>query len=83
MTKVCLFLLGVILCSLGFMFMILYLNLLTMGYSFLEFVNFIIRRKECWLVVVGIILILISFERWIRNEFLLRYFGKFSRRRSL
>ena len=80
MIKVGLFIIGVILTSLGITFMILYLNLLTMGYSFLEFVNFIIRRLECWLFLIGIFLILLAFERWIKNELLLRYSNKFSRR---
>ena len=79
MTRVGIFIIGILLTSIGLMFLILYINLLTMGYSFSEFVNFIIRRKECWLIVVGIGLILLSFERWIRNELLLRYFSKFSR----
>jgi|GEM_PF-351476 len=79
MLKAGLFIIGVIFTSIALTFMVLYLNLLTMGYSFLELVNFIIRRKECWLFVIGIILILFSFEGWIRHELLLRRSRKLSR----
>ena len=76
MVKIFLFFGGIILASIGLMFIILYLNLLSMGYSFLEFGKFIISRGECWILLVGIIMIIISLERWIRNELLLRYFNK-------
>jgi len=40
--------------------MITYLNLMTVGYNFLEYVNFIIRRIECITFIIGMILIAIS-----------------------
>jgi len=54
------FFLGIVLCSLGATFTIIYLNLLNMGYSFLSFVNFIIRRIECLLFFLGVLLIFLS-----------------------
>ncbi|KON90413.1 hypothetical protein AF332_23180 [Sporosarcina globispora] len=34
-----------------------YLNLLTTGYSFKEFIDFIISRPECYLLPIGILTI--------------------------
>lgn len=56
-------LIGIILSSIGLFFFILYLNLLVMGYSFFIFGNFIIRRVECYFLIIGIILIYVSVER--------------------
>ena len=45
---------------LGFVYIISYLNLLTLGYNFFDYVKFIIRRIECLNAVIGIIIMLIS-----------------------
>ena len=68
---------GIILCSISIFFLIIYLNLFTMGYSFLEFVKFINTRVECLLLYIGIILIIYSLERKIKYELLLRNKTKF------
>ena len=60
MLSIILFILGFILMTLGLFFIILYSNLLIMGYSFFEFVYFIIRSIYCDLFFFGIILIFIS-----------------------
>lgn len=60
MNRVLLFLIGFGLSVIGFTFIITYLNLTTIGYSFLDYIKFIIRRLECVLAVIGIILINIS-----------------------
>ena len=83
MFKVLLYIFGVILTSIGLLFIIIYLNLLTMGYSFLEFVKFISRRGEVWLLVVGIICIVFSLERRIKNELLLRHNIKLGRKQGI
>jgi len=83
MFKILLYFVGVILISIGMFFTIIYLNVLSMGYSFLEFVKFISRKLECWLLIVGIILIIISLERWIKNELLLRRNLKLERTRRI
>ena len=60
MFKIFLFLLGFGLTIIGIIYIILYLNLLTIGYNFNEYVNFIIRRIECWYCILGIVIMLIS-----------------------
>ena len=61
-------------------FTIIYFNLLTIGYSFLEFVQFISRKIEFWFIPLGLILLIISLERWLKNELLLRRNLKLERR---
>ena len=58
-----LFLLGITLTVIGLTNIILYLNLLVNGYTFLEYVNFIIRRFECLSLIIGILLIYLSMYR--------------------
>jgi hypothetical protein len=58
-----LFLLGITLTVIGLTNIILYLNLLVNGYTFLEYVNFIIRRFECLSLIIGILLIYLSIYR--------------------
>lgn len=80
MFKLLLYFLGIFLISIGIFFTIIYLNLLTIGYSFLEFVNFIIRSPIFWCILIGIICIALSLERWIKNELLLRHNPKLERK---
>lgn len=54
------FLLGFGLTVVGGVYMISYLNLLTIGYNFLEYVNFIGRRIECLSAIAGMILIAVT-----------------------
>lgn len=58
--KIFLFLIGFGLSIIGFMYIITYLNLLTIGYNFLYYANFISRRIECLYAPLGLILIFIS-----------------------
>ena len=58
--RVFLFLLGFGLTTLGSVYIICYLNLLDIGYNFLQYVNFIIRRIECLNFIFGILLMIIS-----------------------
>ena len=51
-----LFLVGFGLTTIGSVYIISYLNLLTIGYNFLEYVNFIIRRFECIIALFGLIM---------------------------
>jgi len=66
--RIIIFLLGIILTITGMISLILYLNLLTFGYSFLEYVNFIIRKFECISLFIGLIIIWISISYRRRNE---------------
>ena len=77
MAKIVLFFLGIGLCSTGFLFLILYLNLFTMGYSFFEYVQFISSRFECYFVLIGSICIVISLEGSKMHEKILRHRRKF------
>ena len=61
----------------GCVYIILYINLITIGYNFSEYVNFIIRRPECWNLILGVIILLFSLPKEDKNELPLRYFIKF------
>lgn len=54
------FLIGFGLLLISSFYIIAYLNLLTIGYSFLEYVKYIIVRPECLVGIIGISMILIS-----------------------
>lgn len=61
--RIIFFITGIIFISLSISFIIIYINLLNMGYTFLEYVNFIIRRFECLSLIIGILLIYLSIYR--------------------
>jgi len=58
--RVFLFLIGFGFSIIGFMYLILYLNYLTIGYTFLEYLTLVSKRFECILAILGIILIIIA-----------------------
>lgn len=60
MIRIFFFLVGFALMVLGFSFIILYLNLLTIGYKFSFYVQFITRRIECYYTLIGFIIILFT-----------------------
>lgn len=66
--KILMFLIGFILSSLSLTFIILYLNIINLGYTFISFVNFIIRRWEFYLLFVGIILMILSLRKDKKND---------------
>lgn len=66
--KAFLFLLGFGLTVIGCVYIIVYLNLLSIGYNFFEYVNFIIRRLECLNALFGIIIMIISVTLGGKNE---------------
>ena len=61
--RIIIFLLGILFMVTGMISIILYLNLLSFGYSFLEYVNFIIRKLECISLFIGLIIVWISIPR--------------------
>ena len=71
---------GIICTSIALFLIIIYLNLLVIGYSFLDFVYFIIRSGIILILLLGIFFIYKGMGRIIRDEFLLRYSSKFSRK---
>ena len=66
--RIIVFLLGILFTIVGMISLILYLNLLTFGYSFLEYVNFIIRKFECISLFIGLIIIWISISYRRKDE---------------
>lgn len=61
-----LFILGILLNSISLMFIIIYLNLLKMNYTFIEYLKYIITNIECLLFIPGILLIKISLKKCIK-----------------
>lgn len=66
MVRVFFFLLGFGLMVIGCSFIILYLNLTTIGYNFTNYVNFISRRIECYFSMIGLIMMLLSI--WVKGD---------------
>lgn len=66
--KIFLFLLGFGLTTIGFVYIICYLNLFSIGYNFFEYVNFIIRRVECLNAFFGIMIMTLSIFLGGKNE---------------
>lgn len=60
MIRIFFFLVGFALLVIGLVFIILYLNLLTIGYNFSFYVNFITRRIECYYTIIGFLIILLT-----------------------
>ena len=60
MLRIFFFLVGFALLVIGLTFSILYLNLLTIGYNFSFYVNFITRRIECYFTIIGFIILNLS-----------------------
>ena len=46
--------------TIGFVYIIMYLNMLSIGYNFLDYVNFIKERIECYFTIIGFIIINLS-----------------------
>ncbi len=83
MFRFLLYIIGVLLTSIGIFFTIIYLNLLTIGYSFFEFVKFISSKPIMWCLVIGIFCITLSLERLIKHELLLRHNFKLERKMAI
>lgn len=70
------FLIGFGLTLIGCVYIIIYLNLTTIGYNFSNYVNFIIRRPECWNAIIGLLIIFFSLPKEENDELHIRYFTK-------
>lgn len=68
MKKFFFFIAGVFLTSYGLTFIIVYLNLLNMGYTLFGYIKYILTHFECLIIILGIILLYLSFERKDKNE---------------
>lgn len=60
MKKIFFYIIGCLFTIIGMIFSISYLNLLDIGYKFSEYVYFIIRRPECLLTILGIIILFLN-----------------------
>ena len=60
MSRIFFFLFGFGLMTIGFVYIILYLNILSIGYNFSYYVNFISRRIECYFSIIGFIILNVS-----------------------
>ncbi len=69
MTRIFFFLLGFGLMIVGFTYIILYMNLMTIGYNFNFYVNFIIRRIECYYSVIGFLIMVLSMVKKERCKY--------------
>lgn len=69
MLKMMFFLIGFGLSIIGFMYIIMYLNYLEIGYTFMEYINLISKRFECLLAPIGIMIIsIVVFLKGGRND---------------
>lgn len=57
---------GSLLISISLFLIILYLNLFTLGYTFLEFVYFIIRSCAFWFLILGGLFIYKGLRRMVK-----------------
>ncbi len=63
MKKIILLGIGILFLAISLFFMILYLNLFTLGYSFFDYVHFINSRIECLIFYIGIILVIVGLKK--------------------
>lgn len=60
LTRILFFLIGFGLSIIGFVYIVSYLNLLSLGYNFFDYVHFIIGRIECLYALIGLFIIFLS-----------------------
>lgn len=68
MTRLFFFLVGFGLTVIGFVYIISYLNLLSIGYNLLEYVQYIVRRVECITAPLGIIIMFFALNKGEKND---------------
>ncbi len=66
--RIILFLIGFGLMVLGFSYIIMYLNLTTIGYNSSEYVHFIISKLECWYSLIGLAIVSLTIYIPRRNK---------------
>ena len=62
-TRIVFFLIGFIFMLIGFSYFIIYINLLSFGYSLSEYLAYCISRYECQLLIIGFIIVLLTLIR--------------------
>ena len=68
MIRLFFFLVGFGLTVIGSIYIISYLNLLSIGYNFLEYVHYVIRHIECLNALAGIIIMFFFFFLGEKND---------------
>lgn len=63
MKTIIFYILGILLVMLGLFFIIININLFFIGYSFTHFVKFIISSPQCNIFFIGILILIIVYER--------------------
>lgn len=58
--------LGILLCISGLFFIIINLNLLTIGYTFASFCKYLLTHLECLNFIIGLIILIIVYERGLK-----------------
>ncbi len=58
--KIILFTVGIYLASVGLFFITIYSTVLNMGYTFNEFINYVARKPEIYLLFIGTVLAFIG-----------------------
>ena len=66
--RIFLFIFGVLMCSYSLMFIIIYLNLLKMEFTFLDYIKYMINSIECLIIIPGILLIILSLRKKNKYE---------------
>ena len=66
--RIIMFLFGFGLTVISLSYVILYLNLLSFGYNFMEYVKFISKRVECLNVFVGVLIMVLALNNGGKNE---------------
>ena len=60
MNRFLIFIIGLVLTVVGLSYIIIYLNLLVMGYTFWDYLDYIFGKFECLSFFIGYVLILLS-----------------------
>ena len=72
------FLLGMLFMITGLTNTLIYLNLLSVGYTFSEYISFIFRRADCLIYILGLIIIYLTLnKKGEKYDLYLWYFSKF------
>ena len=56
------YILGIIIISISISFMYLYTNVMAIGFTFADYLLYISKRWECWMVFAGVFLLIFSFK---------------------
>ena len=68
--KYLLFSIGIVMSVIGLSYIIIYLNLLVMGFSFFDYLKYIFVKKECLLFFIGYILLIILMKKGNKKWFI-------------